>query len=52
MNKNFKGYDRIGQSKINRQDCKMTIVEYKNSNKNSMDMSYRLPLLNRVNGIF
>jgi hypothetical protein len=33
MNKNFKGYDRIGQSKINRQDCKMTIVEYKNSNK-------------------
>lgn len=33
MNKNFKGNDRIGQSKINRQDCKMTIVEYKNSNK-------------------
>ena len=33
MNKNFKGYNRIGQSKINRQDCKMTIVEYKNSNK-------------------
>lgn len=33
MNKNFKGYDRIGQSKINRQDCKMTIVEYKNSDK-------------------
>lgn len=33
MNTNFKGYDRIGQSKINRQDCKMTIVEYKNSNK-------------------
>ena len=33
MNKNFKGYDRIGQSKINRQDCKMTIVEYKNSSR-------------------
>lgn len=33
MNKNFKGNDRIGQSKINKQNCKMTIVEYKNSNK-------------------
>ena len=28
MNKNFKGNDRIGQSKINKQNCKMTIVEY------------------------
>ena len=49
MNKNFKGYDRIGQSKINRQDCKMTIVEYKNSDKivDNRFAIYVLPELER-----